>query len=140
LIAISYFGAGMYGQLGHNTFENQYLPRKVFDLMGSEVTEITCGRCHTLAYIAATNRLYSFGLSSNGQLGISVTNVNKLTPVVVSGIKLNSMIDKPANPNEKLKFLHSIYTGGDQSFVLFKHVSKYNKPHVHIFFNSYQNE
>ncbi len=116
------FGSGMYGQLGHNSFENQYLPRKIFDLMGSEVTQIVCGRCHTLAYIAATNRLYSFGLSTNGQLGIAVTNVNKLTPTVVNAIQLEKITEKPKKPNEKLKFLHSVYCGGDQSFVMYKYV------------------
>ena len=38
------FGAGMYGQLGHNTQNHEKLPRKVFELMGSTVTQIACGR------------------------------------------------------------------------------------------------
>lgn len=77
------FGAGMYGQLGHNNIEHEILPRKVMDLMGSEVTQIACGRCHMLAYIGSTNRLYSFGLNGNGQLGVGLSNLNKMTPTVV---------------------------------------------------------
>ena len=77
------FGAGMYGQLGHGTVESEYLPRKVLDLMGTEVTQIACGRCHTLCYIANSGRLYSFGLNGNGQLGIGIAHVNKLSPVQV---------------------------------------------------------
>jgi len=38
------FGAGMYGQLGHNLNQSESLPRKVFELMGSEVTMLACGR------------------------------------------------------------------------------------------------
>jgi len=38
------FGAGMYGQLGHNSTQSESLPRKVFELMGSEVTMLACGR------------------------------------------------------------------------------------------------
>ena len=34
----------MYGQLGHNSSGNEYVPRKVFELMGSVVTQIACGR------------------------------------------------------------------------------------------------
>ncbi|MGH0141417.1 UNVERIFIED_CONTAM: hypothetical protein FKN15_039174 [Acipenser sinensis] len=38
------FGAGGYGQLGHNTTSHEINPRKVFELMGSVVTQIACGR------------------------------------------------------------------------------------------------
>jgi len=38
------FGAGMYGQLGHGTFANEMVPRMVLELMGSAVTQISCGR------------------------------------------------------------------------------------------------
>lgn len=37
-------GAGMYGQLGHGSFSNEIVPRKVIELMGSTVTQVTCGR------------------------------------------------------------------------------------------------
>ena len=38
------FGAGMYGQLGHSSNQSESLPRQVFELMGSEVTMLACGR------------------------------------------------------------------------------------------------
>jgi len=38
------FGAGMYGQLGHNSTQCEKLPRMVFELMGSEVSMLACGR------------------------------------------------------------------------------------------------
>lgn len=38
------FGAGGYGQLGHNCTNHEINPRKVFELMGNAVTQISCGR------------------------------------------------------------------------------------------------
>ena len=38
------FGAGGYGQLGHNSTSHEINPRKVFELMGNVVTQIACGR------------------------------------------------------------------------------------------------
>ena len=38
------FGSGKYGQLGHNSTNDEHLPRKISELMGSEVTQIACGR------------------------------------------------------------------------------------------------
>lgn len=38
------FGAGGYGQLGHNSTNHEINPRKVFELMGNVVTQISCGR------------------------------------------------------------------------------------------------
>ena len=38
------FGAGGYGQLGHNSTSHEINPRKVFELMGSIVTQVACGR------------------------------------------------------------------------------------------------
>ena len=51
------FGAGMYGQLGHNSNQCESLPRKVFELMGSEVTMLACGRL-------VCQRLYSTSVSA----------------------------------------------------------------------------
>ncbi len=77
------FGAGAYGQLGHNVTSHEYLPRKVADLMGSEVTQIAVGRCHIAVYLASSNRLYTFGLAGSGQLGIGQVNLNKTGPTLV---------------------------------------------------------
>ncbi len=34
----------MHGQLGHNSTNDELLPRKISELMGSEVSQIACGR------------------------------------------------------------------------------------------------
>lgn len=110
------FGAGMYGQLGHNNTSHEYLPRKVVDLMGSEITQIACGRCHMLVYSASGNRVFSFGLAGNGQLGTGAVNINKTSPSLVN---INFENPKTSRKeNENLNYLYSISAGGDQSFVI----------------------
>ena len=37
--------------------------------MGTEVSQIACGKKHTLALVPSRGRLYSFGLGGCGQLG-----------------------------------------------------------------------
>lgn len=63
------FGSGGYGQLGHGTKRNEAMPKKILELMGTEVTQIACGKRHTLAFVASRGRLYAFGLGGSGQLG-----------------------------------------------------------------------
>lgn len=38
------FGNGSKGQLGHDSTRNEPLPRRVMELMGTEVSQIACGR------------------------------------------------------------------------------------------------
>ena len=68
------FGSGQYGQLGHGSKSDEQLPRKIIELMGTEVTQIECGRKHTLAFVPTRGRLYAFGLGGSGQLGNSGFN------------------------------------------------------------------
>uniref|UniRef100_A0A671RAQ3 Probable E3 ubiquitin-protein ligase HERC4 n=1 Tax=Sinocyclocheilus anshuiensis TaxID=1608454 RepID=A0A671RAQ3_9TELE len=78
------FGAGGYGQLGHNTTNHEVNPRKVFELMGNVVAQIACGRQHTLAFIPSSGKIDSFGLGGNGQLGTRST-YNRISPAPVKG-------------------------------------------------------
>lgn len=78
------FGAGGYGQLGHNSTSHEINPRKVFELMGSIVTQVACGRQHTSAFVPSSGRIYSFGLGGNGQLGTGSTS-NRKSPFTVKG-------------------------------------------------------
>ncbi|XP_056322199.1 E3 ISG15--protein ligase HERC5.2 [Danio aesculapii] len=63
------FGSGGFGQLGHNSFKDEHHPRLVAELWGSKVSQVTCGRHHTLVLVASTNLVYSFGCGMQGQLG-----------------------------------------------------------------------
>ncbi|XP_046455571.1 probable E3 ubiquitin-protein ligase HERC4 isoform X2 [Daphnia pulex] len=125
------FGAGMYGQLGHCTSANEMLPRKVLELMGTTVTQICCGRCHTLAFVPSKGRIYAFGLGGSGQLGTkSTANVN--SPQLVIGPwetshnnSIKDVKDLATETAEALSAIQSkrvvvrnIFCGGDQSFSL----------------------
>uniref|UniRef100_A0A672KSH3 Probable E3 ubiquitin-protein ligase HERC4 n=1 Tax=Sinocyclocheilus grahami TaxID=75366 RepID=A0A672KSH3_SINGR len=63
------FGSGGCGQLGHNSFRDEHHPRVVAELWGSEVSQVTCGRHHTLVSIASSKLIYSFGCWIQGKLG-----------------------------------------------------------------------
>lgn len=45
------FGHGRYGQLGHGSSDDISVPRTCLDLVGSKVTQVACGRCHTLVFL-----------------------------------------------------------------------------------------
>ncbi|KAG7211831.1 hypothetical protein KM043_011056 [Ampulex compressa] len=77
-------GAGTYGQLGHGNSTNEILPRQVMELMGSTVTQISCGRRHTLAFVPSRSTVYAWGLGGAGQLGNRVRQTVS-TPQVVLG-------------------------------------------------------
>ncbi|KAI4872056.1 hypothetical protein NFI96_034268, partial [Prochilodus magdalenae] len=110
------FGAGGYGQLGHNTTNHEINPRKVFELMGNVVTQIACGRQHTLAFIPSSGKIDSFGLGGNGQLGTWST-YNRKSPAPVKGQwkAYNSPTPVEAE-TEQIYCVKRIYAGGDQSF------------------------
>lgn len=61
-------GLGSFGQLGHGTYGNEVLPRKVLELMGTTVSQIACGKRHTMTFLPSRNKIYGFGLGGCGQL------------------------------------------------------------------------
>ncbi|XP_063291143.1 probable E3 ubiquitin-protein ligase HERC4 isoform X2 [Pelobates fuscus] len=115
------FGAGGYGQLGHNSTNHEINPRKVFELMGSVVTQIACGRQHTLAFVPSSGRIYSFGLGGNGQLGTGST-CNRKSPFTVKGNWVSySDYTQRANNADGYYCVKEIFSGGDQSFAHYFH-------------------
>ena len=79
--------------------------------MGTEVSQIACGKKHTLALVPSRGRLYSFGLGGCGQLGnnsfTSATN-----PQVVHG----PWIGQSDNSSQKTVCVHCIgklYSGSE---------------------------
>uniref|UniRef100_A0A8C1JA83 HECT domain-containing protein n=1 Tax=Cyprinus carpio TaxID=7962 RepID=A0A8C1JA83_CYPCA len=63
------FGSGGCGQLGHKSFRDEHHPRVVAELWGSEVSQVTCGRHHTLVSVASSKLIYSFGCWIHGKRG-----------------------------------------------------------------------
>ncbi|XP_053559395.1 probable E3 ubiquitin-protein ligase HERC3 [Bombina bombina] len=112
------FGAGGCGQLGHDSLNNEINPRRVLELMGSEVSQIACGRQHTLAFVPSTGVLYAFGCGDQGQLGTGHTNHIKC-PVVVKGKWAAHSGQIPSTSDAATyNIIKRIFSGGNQTFVL----------------------
>ncbi|XP_038060097.1 probable E3 ubiquitin-protein ligase HERC4 [Patiria miniata] len=98
------FGAAADRQLGHSSSSNEINPRKVFELMGSEVTQIACGRCHTLAFIPKTGRVLSLGLLSHQQSTTRPAYRRSMsTPINISGPWAEGASTQNNLPNETPK-------------------------------------
>ncbi|XP_041773401.1 probable E3 ubiquitin-protein ligase HERC4 isoform X1 [Anopheles merus] len=108
-------GAGTFGQLGHGSCSNEIVPRKVFELMGSKITQIACGRRHTLAFVPSRGKIYGFGLGGVGQLGIGMVG-NHSTPQIVRGPWFKTDF-QPSDCDETQIIVNRIFSGGDQCFV-----------------------
>ncbi|XP_011688741.1 PREDICTED: probable E3 ubiquitin-protein ligase HERC4 isoform X3 [Wasmannia auropunctata] len=112
-------GAGMYGQLGHGNNTNEILPRQIMELMGSTVTQISCGKRHTLALVPSRGKVYAWGLGGAGQLG-NRSSRSATTPQVVLGpwsspSGSSMIIDLHYSPQIDCVVKH-IFSGGDHCF------------------------
>ncbi|NP_001095465.1 E3 ISG15--protein ligase HERC5 [Bos taurus] len=107
------FGDGKYGQLGHNSTQNELRPRLVTGLVGNRVTQIACGRQHTLAYVSDTGKVFSFGSGKEGQLGNGGTR-NQLIP---RPMKLLSSEELKSESSTSVKELIMV-AGGNQSILI----------------------
>ncbi|NXX86085.1 HERC5 ligase, partial [Urocolius indicus] len=76
------FGAGGAGQLGHNSTRNELTPRVVAELWGARVSQVACGRQHTLVYVPSLDKVYLFG-SDEEQVG-DERKPNQLIPVPIN--------------------------------------------------------
>ena len=111
------FGCDVYGQLGHDSKHNQLTPKQIFDFMGSTITQIACGRMHSLVARENPSVVYAFGLAINGQLGVKMKLDCISSPIPVSK---EVITQDPVNQNYLAKLWegsHRIYAGGDQSFL-----------------------
>ncbi|XP_018107775.1 probable E3 ubiquitin-protein ligase HERC6 isoform X2 [Xenopus laevis] len=62
------FGDDTYGQLGQHTGNQTSVPQKIEDYT-KQVSQVACGRYHTLLYVFTCNRIVSFGKGSQRQHG-----------------------------------------------------------------------
>ena len=76
------FGSSANGQLGHNSRNDELLPRKIVELMSCVVSQIACGRyrsmlvssnailvllrSYTVIYIPKDGQIFTFGLACTG--------------------------------------------------------------------------
>uniref|UniRef100_A0A671RTN1 HECT domain-containing protein n=1 Tax=Sinocyclocheilus anshuiensis TaxID=1608454 RepID=A0A671RTN1_9TELE len=110
------FGNGSRGQLGHDSTRNEPLPRRVMELMGTEVSQIACGRHHTLAFVPSTGLVYAFGCNTQGQLGTGLRG-NAKSPLPVRNIQpLNHLCS--LSTEGECYTIRKINSGGDHNFLL----------------------
>lgn len=124
-------GCGTFGQLGHGSTNNDFLPRMVVELMGTACTQISCGRRHTLTFVPSRGRVYGFGLGACGQLGHRLADNSKIPQVVVgpwvspSG---SALIDENTD-NDTMIIVRRIFSGGDHSITCTTKRNKNIKPY-----------
>ncbi|KAJ6655415.1 hypothetical protein lerEdw1_005412 [Lerista edwardsae] len=134
------FGAGSCGQLGHDSLNDEVNPRRVLELMGSEVSQIACGRQHTLAFVPSSGIIYAFGCGTKGQLGTGQT-CNLKCPSAVKG-HWAAHNEKPSCTPDACKYyiVKHIFSGGDQTFVLCSEMEISNYHHLCPVFLSHHAE
>ncbi|KAL7877117.1 hypothetical protein SRHO_G00037600 [Serrasalmus rhombeus] len=103
------FGSGCYGQLGHNSLRDEHRPRLLGGLWGSKVSQIACGRHHTLALIGSSKTIYSFGRGEQGELG-NGQRTNQCVPLPVH-------LPPECSPNQTVE---KIMAGGNLSVACFQ--------------------
>ncbi|KAK7161310.1 hypothetical protein R3I94_004095 [Phoxinus phoxinus] len=112
------FGSGGFGQLGHNSFTDEHHPRVVAELWGSKVSQVTCGRRHTLVSVESSNLIYSFGCGMQGQLG----NGEMIKQSVPFPVDLSTVCDHA-------HMIKKLIAGENHSFALFlKKLGNESKP------------
>ncbi|NWY27177.1 HERC5 ligase, partial [Pheucticus melanocephalus] len=107
------FGAGGSGQLGHNSTQNELLPRVVAELWGARVSHIDCGRwdvpttCllrqYTLVYVRSLDKFYFFGSDDEGQLE------DERKPKQLIPLPIDSPVDtgKSCQSNDHCRYIQS---------------------------------
>ncbi|XP_063074747.1 probable E3 ubiquitin-protein ligase HERC3 isoform X2 [Engraulis encrasicolus] len=111
------FGSGSRGQLGHDSTNNEPLPRRVLELMGTEVSQIACGRHHTLAFVPSSSLVYAFGCNDDGQLGTGAKADTK-TPVPIRNVSPTCTLKIHSTDPEHLT-IKKIHCGGNHNFLLY---------------------
>lgn len=114
------FGYAASGQLGHgSTTECEVNPRKVFELMGSTVTQIACGNKHTLAYVPDSGNIFACGSGEDGQIGTGDV-VDISSPTIVKGpwyLSRTTGINSQY-PGASLYNIKLVGASGNQSFAI----------------------
>ncbi|XP_043530298.1 probable E3 ubiquitin-protein ligase HERC3 isoform X3 [Chiloscyllium plagiosum] len=108
------FGAGSYGQLGHNSTKDEIKPHLIGYLFGSKVSQIACGSYHTLVFVPSCGKIYSFGRGEEGQLGNKETR-DQLVPLSINITDIFAYNGYEDGHGAKLA-VKRIFAGGHQSF------------------------
>ncbi|NWZ96306.1 HERC5 ligase, partial [Nesospiza acunhae] len=135
------FGAGESGQLGHNSTQNELLPRVVAELWGARVSHIDCGRwdvpmtCllrqYTLVYVRSLDKFYFFGSNDEGQLE------DERKPKQLIPLPINSPVDtgKSCQSNDHCRYIQSVFISSMEMFCFLDFMFTLKGKH----YNSYLN-
>ncbi|CAM4858154.1 unnamed protein product [Rotaria socialis] len=132
------FGCGIHGQLGHNSTNDELLPKKISELMGSQVTQIACGRSHTVIFLPNVGQVSVFGLACVGRHDTKITSyitIPQKLPIQFLPYKTMEQLEKQASHDnvrslslqksrqDDIEAIHQdmqvlgIYAGGHHTFV-----------------------
>ncbi|NWR92372.1 HERC5 ligase, partial [Furnarius figulus] len=108
------FGAGGAGQLGHNSTQNELIPRVVAELWGARVSQVACGRQHTLVYVPSLDKFYFFGSDDEGW------PENKRKPNQLIPLPINSPINtgNSCQSNDHCRCIQSVFVSSQETFNL----------------------
>eukprot|EP01087_Luapelamoeba_hula_P003141 TRINITY_DN1295_c0_g2_i11.p1 TRINITY_DN1295_c0_g2~~TRINITY_DN1295_c0_g2_i11.p1 ORF type:complete len:1352 (+),score=256.35 TRINITY_DN1295_c0_g2_i11:242-4057(+) len=81
------WGLGFGGRLGHGNEQMIPTPTLIDKLIGTEITQISCGNAHSVA-LSSTKIVYSWGVGLNGRLGHGDTK-NVLVPTPIDFVTPN---------------------------------------------------
>ncbi|XP_069781830.1 probable E3 ubiquitin-protein ligase HERC3 isoform X2 [Narcine bancroftii] len=107
------FGAGAYGQLGHNSRNDEIKPRFVGGLFGRKVSQISCGSYHTLALVPSSGTIYSFGCRERGQLRNDQTEHSVPLPIHLMATPSNDGLENGCPTKQNVR---RIFAGANLSF------------------------
>ena len=103
------WGSGFYGVLGQGTTSNASTPVQIASL--SNVTAIAAGRSHAVALVGTT--VWTWGLNSNGQLGLGLTPSLSLVPAQVPDLNAISAIGTAQNATFAFAADNGVWGWGD---------------------------
>ncbi|XP_047141184.2 probable E3 ubiquitin-protein ligase HERC1 isoform X1 [Hydra vulgaris] len=78
------FGQGQYGILGDGGNSPQKTPQLILSLKNEHISQIACGKDHTLALANNGKKLYAWGDGEFGKLGLGSTSVRSIPNLVDS--------------------------------------------------------
>jgi E3 ubiquitin-protein ligase HERC4 len=110
-------GFGEEGQLGHGNTQSISAPRKVMELMGSTVCQLSCGEFHTAVLEMNKGQVYCFGSNSHGQIGIGKSANLCTTPMLVHSI-FSPGKGTPVDRDDRV--VRKLVAKGNHTFVILK--------------------
>lgn len=78
------FGQGLFGKLGHGSSDDKFVPTLVNALKSHKIVDVACGDTHTLC-VTDQGKVFAFGDSDFGKLGVGVTNGSQV-PILVDSL------------------------------------------------------